>query len=59
MMTTMEEQLYSFCQFPSSKNHWEEKSFLKILMDDICKQVPSLCIFTFTPPQDALGVAEV
>jgi len=25
MMTTMEEQLYSFHQFPDSKNHWEGK----------------------------------
>jgi len=27
MMTTMEEQLYGFYQFPGSKNHWEEKNF--------------------------------
>jgi len=26
MITTMEEQLYSFCQFPGSKNHLEEKN---------------------------------
>jgi len=24
----MVEQLYNFCQFPGSKNHWEEKNFL-------------------------------
>jgi len=32
MMTTMEEQLYIFYQFPDSKNHWEEKYFLKFLV---------------------------
>jgi len=30
MMTTMEEQLYGFYQFPGSKDHWEEKYFLNI-----------------------------
>ena len=29
MMTTMEEHLSSFYQFSGSKNHWEEKYFLK------------------------------
>jgi len=29
MMTTMEEQLYGFYQFPGSKIHWEERYFLK------------------------------
>ena len=28
----MEEQLYGFYQFPDSKNHWEEKYFLKFLV---------------------------
>jgi len=32
MVTTMEEQLYGFYQFPGSKNHWEEISFLKFLV---------------------------
>jgi len=32
MVTTMEEQLYGFYQFPGSKNHWEEKKFLKFLV---------------------------
>jgi len=27
MVTTMEEQLYGFCQFPGSKNLWEENIF--------------------------------
>ena len=31
MVTTMEEQLYGFYQFPGSKNCWEEKYFLKFL----------------------------
>jgi len=32
MRTTMEEQLYSFYQFPGSKNRWEEKYFLTLLI---------------------------
>jgi len=32
MVTTIEEQLYGFYQFPGSKNHWEEKYFLKFLV---------------------------
>jgi len=28
MMTTMEEQLYGFYQFPGLKNHWGEIYFL-------------------------------
>jgi len=31
-MTTMEEQLYGFSQFPGSKHHWEEKYFLNLLV---------------------------
>ena len=31
-MTTMEEQLCSFCQFLTPKNHWEETSFLNLLI---------------------------
>ena len=31
-MTTMEEKLYGFYQFPDSKNHWEEKDFLSLLV---------------------------
>ena len=31
MMTIMEEQLYTFYQFPESKNHWEGKYFLNFL----------------------------
>jgi len=32
MVTTMEEQLYGLCQFPGSKNHWEEKYILIFLV---------------------------
>ena len=32
MVTILEEQLYGFYQFPSSKNHWGENSFLKSLV---------------------------
>jgi len=31
-MTTIEEQLYGFYQFPGSKNHWGEKYFLDFLV---------------------------
>jgi len=32
MMTTTEEQLYGFYQFPGLKKHWEEKYFLHFLV---------------------------
>jgi len=35
MITTMEEQLYGFYQFPGSKDHWEEKYFLKFLFQEM------------------------
>jgi len=35
MMTTMEEQLYGFCQIPSSKNLWEEKYFLNFWFQEM------------------------
>jgi len=49
MITTTEEQLYGFCQFPSSKIHWEEFFYLekkkgkvfkknKILLNFLCQK---------------------
>jgi len=45
MMTTMEEQLYSFYQFPGSKNHWEEKYFLNFLVSRNVFKKEDFCQF--------------
>jgi len=52
-MTTMEEQWYGFYQFPGSKNHWEEKHFLKFFVSrnvfkkgDFCQFLASKKIMT-------------
>ena len=34
-MTTVEEQLYGFWKIPGSKNHWEEKYFLKFWFQEM------------------------
>jgi len=35
MITTMEEQLYGFYQFPGSKNLWEDFFFLKFSFQEM------------------------
>jgi len=43
MVTTMEEQLYGFYQFPGSKDHWEEKYFLKIWFQEMSLKKENFC----------------
>jgi len=45
MMTTMEEQLYSFSQFPGSKNHWEEKYCLTLFVSRNVPKKGDFCQF--------------
>jgi len=45
MITTMEEQLYGFCQFPGLKKHWEEKYFLHFLVSRNVFKKEDFCQF--------------
>jgi len=49
MMTTMEEQLYGFYQFPGSENHCEEKYFLNFFGFKKCLEKGSF--FVYVLPQ--------
>jgi len=44
-MTTMEEQLYGFYQFPGSKNQQEEKYFIKFLVSRNESKKEDFCQF--------------
>jgi len=46
------------CHVPGVQNEVAD-AISRGLLDDVCKRVPGLRIFTFTPPWDVLGVAEV
>jgi len=54
MMTTIEEQLYDFCHFLGSKKHWEEKSYLKILVSRDVFKKGDFCSFLASKNYDKI-----
>jgi len=54
MVITIEEQLYGFYQFSGSKNPWEEKYFLKVLVSRNVFKKGDFCPFLASKHYDKI-----